>query len=62
MTHIAIQEALNGKAVEWMEQVTEEQYRKLKLIAESLRKPSKSVYSPMILTSTRLRRPPSNSP
>jgi quercetin dioxygenase-like cupin family protein len=27
MTHIAIQEALDGKAVEWMEQVTEEQYR-----------------------------------
>jgi len=28
MTHIAIQEALNGKTVEWMEQVSEEQYRK----------------------------------
>ena len=28
MTHIAIQEELNGKAVEWMEKVTEEQYRK----------------------------------
>ncbi len=27
MTHIAIQERLNGKAVEWMEQVTEQQYR-----------------------------------
>ena len=27
MTHIAIQEALDGKAVEWMEKVTEEQYR-----------------------------------
>ena len=27
MQHIAIQEALDGKAVEWMEQVTEEQYR-----------------------------------
>src|SRR3954447_4104228 len=27
MTHIAIQEKLNGKAVEWMEQVTDEQYR-----------------------------------
>jgi quercetin dioxygenase-like cupin family protein len=26
MTHIAIQEQLNGKAVEWMEHVTEEQY------------------------------------
>jgi quercetin dioxygenase-like cupin family protein len=28
MTHIAIQEQLNGKAVEWMEQVSEEQYRR----------------------------------
>lgn len=28
MTHIAIQEQLSGKAVEWMEKVTDEQYRK----------------------------------
>jgi quercetin dioxygenase-like cupin family protein len=28
MTHIAIQEAVNGKAVEWMEHVTDEQYRR----------------------------------
>ena len=28
MTHIAIQEALNGKTVEWMEKVGDEQYRK----------------------------------
>ena len=28
MTHIAIQEKLDGKAVEWMEKVTDEQYRK----------------------------------
>jgi quercetin dioxygenase-like cupin family protein len=28
MTHIAIQEQLDGKAVEWMEKVTHEQYRK----------------------------------
>jgi quercetin dioxygenase-like cupin family protein len=28
MTHIAIQEALNGKVVDWMEHVTDEQYRK----------------------------------
>ena len=28
MTHIAIQEALDGKAVEWMEKVSDEQYRK----------------------------------
>ena len=28
MTHIAIQEALNGKVVEWMEHVTDEQYRR----------------------------------
>ena len=28
MTHIAIQENLNGKVVEWMEKVSDEQYRK----------------------------------
>jgi mannose-6-phosphate isomerase-like protein (cupin superfamily) len=28
MTHIAIQEALNGKPVDWMEHVTDEQYRR----------------------------------
>jgi quercetin dioxygenase-like cupin family protein len=28
MTHIAIQESLDGKAVEWMERVTDEQYRR----------------------------------
>ena len=28
MTHIAIQEQLNGKAVEWIEKVSVEQYRK----------------------------------
>jgi quercetin dioxygenase-like cupin family protein len=27
MTHIAIQETLNGKAVHWMEKVSDEQYR-----------------------------------
>src|SRR4029079_9174364 len=27
MTHIAIQEALDGKVVEWMEHVTDEQYQ-----------------------------------
>jgi quercetin dioxygenase-like cupin family protein len=27
MTHIAVQEKLDGKVVEWMEQVSEEQYR-----------------------------------
>ena len=27
MTHIAIQEALDGKTVEWLEQVTDEQYQ-----------------------------------
>ena len=26
MTHIAIQEQLDGKAVDWLEQVTDEQY------------------------------------
>jgi quercetin dioxygenase-like cupin family protein len=28
MTHIAIQESLDGKNVEWMEKVSDEQYRK----------------------------------
>ena len=28
MTHIAIQEALNGKVVDWMEKVSDNQYRK----------------------------------
>ncbi len=28
MSHIAIQEKLNGSAVDWMEKVTDEQYRK----------------------------------
>lgn len=28
MTHIAIQESLDGKVVEWMEKVSDEQYRK----------------------------------
>jgi quercetin dioxygenase-like cupin family protein len=28
MTHIAIQEASDGKVVEWMERVTDEQYRR----------------------------------
>jgi hypothetical protein len=27
MTHIAIQEKLNGKAVDWMEHVTDKEYR-----------------------------------
>jgi quercetin dioxygenase-like cupin family protein len=27
MTHVAIQEALDGKAVDWMEQVSDEQYQ-----------------------------------
>ena len=27
MTHIAIQEQLDGKGVDWMEHVTDEQYR-----------------------------------
>lgn len=30
MTHIAIQENLNGKVVEWMEKVTDEEYNSLK--------------------------------
>jgi hypothetical protein len=27
MSHIALQEALDGKVVEWMEQVSDEQYQ-----------------------------------
>lgn len=27
MSHIAIQESLNGKAVEWLQKVTEDEYR-----------------------------------
>jgi hypothetical protein len=27
MTHIAIQEALNGKPVDWIEKVSDEQYQ-----------------------------------
>jgi hypothetical protein len=29
MTHIAIQEKLDGKVVDWMEQVSDEQYRQV---------------------------------
>ncbi len=28
MTHIAIQESLDGKAVEWMEKVSDAQYKR----------------------------------
>jgi len=28
MTHIAVQEKLDGKVVDWMEHVSDEQYRK----------------------------------
>jgi hypothetical protein len=28
MTHIAIQEAVNGKNVDWLEKVSDEQYRR----------------------------------
>jgi hypothetical protein len=27
MTHIAIRESLDGKAVEWLEKITDEQYQ-----------------------------------
>jgi len=27
MTHIAVQESLDGKAVEWLEKVTDQQYQ-----------------------------------
>ena len=29
MTHIAIQEQLDGKTVDWMEKVSDEQYRQV---------------------------------
>jgi quercetin dioxygenase-like cupin family protein len=35
MTHIAIQESLNGSPVTWMEQVTDEQYLEGRLNAEA---------------------------
>ena len=28
MTHVAIQEAINGKNVDWLEKVTDEQYKR----------------------------------
>jgi hypothetical protein len=28
MTHIAVQESLNGKNVDWLEKVSDEQYRR----------------------------------
>ena len=31
MTHVAIQEAHDGKVVEWMEKVSDEQYRKIEI-------------------------------
>ncbi len=34
MTHIAIAEALDGKVVDWLEQVTNAQYQRCKLIGE----------------------------
>jgi hypothetical protein len=30
MTHIAIQEELNGRVVDWMEKVTDDQYQGLR--------------------------------
>ena len=35
MTHIAIQEKLDGKAVDWMEQVSDEQYRRVSACTSS---------------------------
>ena len=35
MSHIAIQEALNGKVVEWMEKVTDEEYSRTRFRAPS---------------------------
>jgi 4-carboxymuconolactone decarboxylase len=36
MTHIGIQESLDGKAVEWMEQVSDQQYRNPRSISEGV--------------------------
>jgi hypothetical protein len=35
MTHIAIQERLDGKVVDWMEQVSDEQYKGVVLLPKS---------------------------
>ncbi len=35
MTHLAIQEQLNGKAVDWMEKVSDEQYRSEQCLTSS---------------------------
>jgi len=35
MTHIAIQERLDGKVVDWMEQVSEEQYKEVVALPKS---------------------------
>ncbi len=40
ITHIAIQEALDGKAVEWLEKVTDEQYYGPKASGNASREPS----------------------
>jgi hypothetical protein len=39
MTHIAIQEALDGKAVDWMEKVSDEEYQAGRARAEPLSSP-----------------------
>jgi hypothetical protein len=38
MTHIAIQEKLDGKVVDWMEQVSDERYRSGLIAARKVRK------------------------
>ena len=37
MTHIAVQESLDGKAVEWMEKVSDEQYTNSQFTSEGVR-------------------------
>jgi hypothetical protein len=39
MTHIAIQEQLGGKTVDWMEKVGDEQYQEVKITSDMTRKP-----------------------
>jgi len=35
MTHIAIQEALNGKVVEWMKKVSDDRYASFAIVSAS---------------------------
>src|SRR6201998_2913712 len=49
MTHIAIQEKLDGKVVDWLEQVSDEQYRRGRLHGAGGISPETSLRSPTSL-------------